>query len=219
MTTTAGTPDRPLRRDAERNRLRVLEAARRVFGEQGFSASLDDVAAEAGVGVGTVYRRFPDKECLVGALFAHGFTDLERAVDDALAAVDPWEGFAALARRSVELQVADRGLCEAFLGTDVLPDGLVDARDRVVERLREVVRRAARSGALRDGVVPEDLPLVLVMTVEVAHRTEQVAPGTWRRCLQVLLDGLRAGAGAPLDQPPLSADQLERVTGPWHRQH
>ena len=61
--------ERPLRADAERNRAKILDAAAQVFAEQGLDASLDEVAAAAGVGVGTVYRRFPDKDALIGALF------------------------------------------------------------------------------------------------------------------------------------------------------
>ena len=77
--------ERPLRRDAERNRQRILEAARVVFAERGLSGSHDDIAREAGVGVGTVYRRFPDKEQLIDALFEER---IEEIADVARAAAD-----------------------------------------------------------------------------------------------------------------------------------
>ena len=69
MSGTDGEPERPLRKDAERNRQRILAAAAEVFTERGLEATLDDVARHAGVGVGTVYRRFPDKAALADALF------------------------------------------------------------------------------------------------------------------------------------------------------
>ena len=67
--TLADTPERPLRADAERNRRRILAAAAEVFADRGLDVSLDDIAAAAGVGVGTVYRRFPNKDSLIDALF------------------------------------------------------------------------------------------------------------------------------------------------------
>src|SRR5229473_6040348 len=85
---------RPLRRDAERNRQRILRAAGEVFTERGLQATLDDVAERAGVGVGTVYRRFPDKEALVEALFTERLDTLVHFGEQALAEPDPWAGLA-----------------------------------------------------------------------------------------------------------------------------
>src|ERR1700761_3739438 len=87
-------PERPLRKDAERNRRRILRAASDVFTERGLEATLDDVAREAGVGVGTVYRRFPDKAALADALFEERIDALVELATQAHAADDPWEGLA-----------------------------------------------------------------------------------------------------------------------------
>ena len=84
--------ERPLRRDAERNRLRILQAAREVFADRGLDASLDQIAAHAGVGVGTVYRRFADKDALIDALFEERIDEVTAAGQRALSASDPWEG-------------------------------------------------------------------------------------------------------------------------------
>jgi AcrR family transcriptional regulator len=83
---------RPLRRDAARNRQRILRAAAEVFTEHGLQASLDDVARHAGVGVGTVYRRFPDKEALAEALFEERLAALVGLAEQALAEPDAWVG-------------------------------------------------------------------------------------------------------------------------------
>src|SRR5919107_5107373 len=89
---------RPLRADAERNRARILAAASEVFAERGLDVSLDDIAGAAGVGVGTVYRRFPDKDALIDALFEDKIADVERVAREALDVEDPWEGFESFMR-------------------------------------------------------------------------------------------------------------------------
>src|SRR6516165_7497408 len=101
---------RPLRRDAERNRQRILRAAADVFTERGLQATLDDVAHRAGVGVGTVYRRFPDKEALVEALFAERLEALVGFAEQALADPDPWGGLVSFLERTVAVIAGDRGL-------------------------------------------------------------------------------------------------------------
>lgn len=87
-----GTPaQRPLRRDAERNRQRILTAARTLFAEQGLGVSHDQLAAAADVAVGTVYRRFPTKESLIEALFTEEVDDVVAMADAALQIADPWD--------------------------------------------------------------------------------------------------------------------------------
>ena len=103
MTATPGpecTPPRPLRRDAELNRQRILRAAAEIFTEQGLQATLDDVARRAGVGVGTVYRRFPDKETLADALFTERLDALVALAEDALADPDEWGSLVSFLERA-----------------------------------------------------------------------------------------------------------------------
>lgn len=87
------TTDRPLRKDAERNRKRILEAARDLFASKGLEPNLNDVAHHAGVGVGTVYRRFASKEELLEAIFVDGLNQLADLAESALQQPDPWQGF------------------------------------------------------------------------------------------------------------------------------
>lgn len=87
------TTDRPLRKDAERNRTRVLEAARDLFASKGLEPNLNDVAHHAGVGVGTVYRRFATKEELLEAIFEDGINQLADLAESALCQPDSWQGF------------------------------------------------------------------------------------------------------------------------------
>src|SRR5581483_435879 len=94
---------RPLRKDAERNRQRILRAAADVFTARGFEATLDDVAHHAGVGVGTVYRRFPNKEALAEALFHERLDGLVRLAERALAEPDAWQGLVRFLEQAGEL--------------------------------------------------------------------------------------------------------------------
>src|SRR3954453_23007867 len=110
MAHRATPADRPLRADAERNRERILAAARAVFAEEGLDAGLHEIAKRAGVGVGTVYRRFPEKEQLIEALFEDRIEDVIAIASEALAHADGWSGLEPFLHRTCELQVADRGM-------------------------------------------------------------------------------------------------------------
>src|SRR6266540_4121388 len=90
---TATTPARPRRADAERNRSRILAAASELFAERGLDASMPDLAERAGVGVGTVYRAFPDKDHLLGAVMAERLRWLAGEIEAAIEAEDPWSAF------------------------------------------------------------------------------------------------------------------------------
>src|SRR6195952_3672740 len=113
----AETPERPLRKDAARNRERILGAAGEVFAERGLDVTLDDIARHAGVGVGTVYRRFADKDQLIEALFDRRLEQITELAQQSLAADDAFAGLVGFMTSSLELQAADRGLRElAFTG-------------------------------------------------------------------------------------------------------
>src|SRR3954447_7991578 len=106
----APATDRPLRADAERNRERILDAARAAFAEDGLDVGLHEIAKRAGVGVGTVYRRFPEKDELVRALFEDRVEEVVSIAEHALSFEDGWTGLEHFLHRSCELQVADRAM-------------------------------------------------------------------------------------------------------------
>jgi AcrR family transcriptional regulator len=206
--TTSPASDRPLRRDAERNRLRILEAAREVFADRGFDASLDQVAAHAGVGVGTVYRRFPDKDTLIDALFEERIGDVAAAGQRALSAADPWEGLVEFLQYASGVQARDRGLRQALLSRGA--DKTERAREKIIPIVAELVTRAQQAGSLRADIDPLDLPLVDLMVSTVADRTRQISPEIWQRALTIIIDGLATARQAPTPLPgkPLDHDQL-----------
>ena len=119
----ATTSEQPLRRDAERNRQRILDTAGQLFAERGLGVSLDEIARHAGVGVGTVYRRFPDKDQLIDALFEARIGEILAVATASLEISDPWEALVHFLERSMELQVKDRALKELLHGTTFASGG------------------------------------------------------------------------------------------------
>src|SRR6195952_3724769 len=108
----AETPERPLRKDAARNRERILGAAGEVFAERGLGVTLDDIAHHAGVGVGTVYRRFEDKEQLIDALFEQRVGAIITSAEESRELAEPWLALEHFLVVTLEAQSRDQGLRE-----------------------------------------------------------------------------------------------------------
>ena len=208
MLTHVTTSERPLRADAERNRQRLLTAAGELFAEKGLCVGLDEIARHAGVGVGTAYRRFPDKEQLIDALFEEHIARLEAVGQQALADDDPWAGLVHFMEGAVELQVANRGLKELLFRGPTNAERVQRARGRIAPLVQEVVARAQKAGRLRADVAFTDIPLLHFMLASLSELSPQTA-GHWRRYLGVILDGLRAPDPTPLEPPALTQDELE----------
>lgn len=198
---------RPLRADAERNRERILAAAGEVFADRGLDASLDEIAAAAGVGVGTVYRRFPDKDALIDALFEEKLGRAVQLAREAGEVEDPWEAFATFMRGMCAMQAVDRGFKEALLSRDRGRDRVAAARDTIAPLAIGLLRRAQEAGAVRDDLGPFDIPLAHLCVGLIADRTRDVAPDYWERILTILLDGMAASAArTPMPVPPLDRE-------------
>ena len=191
------TATKPLRADAERNRRRILDAARELFAERGVSVGLDEIAHHAGVGVGTAYRRFPCKSDLIDALFEERVERLVEAAHRGLAEEDPWTGLVIWMETAVELHANDLSLKQMIFEQAGGEERVAGVKAKLQPLIAEIVDRAQASGQLREDVVVTDLPLFQFM---VASLGQFDAPGLelWRRGLAVVLDGLRAGSTAPL---------------------
>ena len=198
----AGTRDeRPLRRDAQRNRERILVAARQVFAERGLDATLDDVAAFAGVGVATVYRRYPNKDALVEQLFAERIDELVTLAEASLSTPDAWGAFVGFLERITEVFATDRALAHLVLRTDRGRERIADARERLQAPVAALVERAKAGGRLRSDFVTGDLGMVHTMLAAVVQETHASAPDLWRRYLVMIVDGLVADRPAPTANP------------------
>ena len=179
------------RADARRNHQKVLEAARKLFAENGLEAQMDEIARAAEVGVGTVYRHFPTKEDLLRALAQARFDALADAARAAREIEDPWEAFAGFMTYAARVMAEDRALSEAM---DQHSDVCAAASQRVglLELTAELVERAQASGQLRGDVVAWDVPS-LVCGLGRAVRARQGMPTmSWERFLEIMLAGLRA---------------------------
>jgi AcrR family transcriptional regulator len=179
-------PDRPARADARRNRERVLRAARDAFAESGFGVPLDEIAARAGVGPGTVYRHFPTKDALFQAVVTARVGDLladarRRAGDDDAGAAL----FGFLARLGAEA-AAKRDTSDAIAVPGQLTDDLHDA-------LAVLVARAQEAGAVRPDVTAADLVAIFKGLVVAAR--DNADPGRAQRLLAILINGLRPDRG------------------------
>src|SRR4051812_15573668 len=107
----------PERKDVARNRERILQAAKALFAERGLGVTLHEIAARAGVGVGTIYRHYPNKTPLIEAVFAEQLAELTAIFEEALEQDDPWESVVWCHERQLEHQARNRGLRELLLGT------------------------------------------------------------------------------------------------------
>ena len=201
---------RPLRRDAERNRQRILRAAAEVFTTHGVAATLDDVAHHAGVGVGTVYRRFPDKEALIEALFEERLGTMAGLAEQGLADPDPWGGLVFFLEQAGGLLAGDRGLRQIVMFASYGRDRVGEARARLLPLVTKLVARAQADGSVRSDLRPTDVPLIEFMLAMLAEYAQPVRPGVWRRYLVIILDGLRPSRAAPtaLPEPPLSPAEI-----------
>lgn len=207
------THARPLRRDAEHNRDRVVQAARKAFAEDGIDVSVEAIARRAGVGIATLYRRFPTKEELIDAVLEDAFADIREAAEDALELEDAWVGLTTFLERVFELHVRNRGLKDVIASDTHGRERLESARAALRPRIAQIFLRAQEQGTLRTDLTTEDIPMLFWTGGRVAELTSSVAPELWRRYLGLLLDGLRTDAATPLPHPPLTSEQLERVTG------
>jgi len=204
---------KPLRRDAERNRQRILAAANALVAEVGLDVTHNDIARAAEVGVGTVYRRFPDRQELINELFDERVDRIIALVEAAQQIDDPWQGLCAFVAGNLELQAGDKGLKDLMAGDGRTTDLARRAQARIGPAVRELVRRAHASGQLRPDVGVGDFPLVQEMVGAVLEHSRRIDPTLWRRALALVLDGYRADTQQrePLPGATPTPEQIEQV--------
>jgi AcrR family transcriptional regulator len=173
---------RPLRADAARNREKVLRAAREAFAESGYGVPLDEIAARAGVGPGTVYRHFPAKEALFEAVVTARITDLVNEARARADATDPGEAFFGFLSRIAGEAAAKRDLPDAISIAGSLREDLFAALDLLLSR-------AQQAGAVRSGIRTSDL--IVLMKGMFASLAGSTDPALHERVFTVVTDGLR----------------------------
>jgi AcrR family transcriptional regulator len=209
------------RRDARRNRDKLVEAGREVFAERGAAATLEEVARRAGVGIGTLYRHFPTREALVETIYEEHIGRVLAAAERASASNDPWNGLVDFLEHVLEAQARNLPLRDVFLRHPVGDGRIADQRRRLASLLERLIVRARDQGTLRGDFTFGDLSFVLWSFAPLLEATAGVAPNAWRRHLRILLDGMRAEAATPQLARPLSGRRLEAaiaaLRGRYHR--
>lgn len=211
--TTDSMHGRPLRADAERNRLRIIAAARELFAQRGLEVSLDEVADAAEVGVGTVYRRFANRDELIAAVLVEHLRSVVATSAEIVDADDPWAAVVDLMMWLVETMAADRGMAAIMVRVDHSHPDIEAAKRQMLDVIERMFRRAHTAGVIRPDLAATDFVALLTMLLPVVEATRSVAPGAWRRYLDLMLDAIRPGPGrSPLGAPPITVDQLTQVT-------
>jgi AcrR family transcriptional regulator len=201
---------RPLRRDAAENRDRLLAAASRVFADHGLGASVADIAREAGVGMGTLYRRFPTKDALIEAL-VHEV--LETIISMASHAVGEPDGLEQFLRQSSAYQATHRGCLPRLWSTD---DELVQTARALITQLLQEAKDRQR---VRHDLTNTDLTVVMWSIRGILETTGDLAPDAWQRHLELLIAGMRPSP-TDLVNAPLSQASIDRIlTSPADAHH
>ena len=188
-----------LRADAERNRRRIVDAARTLFAVDGLGVSMAAVAREAGVGKATLSRHFASPHELIDAVFADRMDAYVQATATALTADDPWQGFLDYITAVCEMQSLDRGFADLLIVTFEAAPTLEALREQAYLGFLQIIDRAMKSGHLRVDFASEDLVVLLMANAGVVTATNHNAPDASRRLVTQMLRGY-ANPGAPL--PP-----------------
>lgn len=205
------TEDTPLRADARRNRDQILVAAREIFAERGADVAMDEIARRASVGVGTLYRRFADRETLIRAVFRETFQAVADEVEAALGEEPTgWAALARIMRQSAWLHVSVQAKSPTVTAVVKADSETSHLRDHLLDRLGEVVRRAQEEGTLRRDVAVGDLAILFMSVVNqtptLTPEAAGIAPG---RMLAIMMDGLRATVPGELPGRPLTRADLD----------
>ncbi len=187
-----GRADRPVRADAQRNIDALLEAAKAVFLASGVDAPVREIADRAGVGVGTVYRHFPTRADLIGAVFRHEVDACADAAPVLAAAREPEDALRRWVERYMDFLRAKRGLGAAIHSGHPAYGSLADYfMKRLLPALDGLLRSAAAAGSIRGDVDPKEL---LWAVASLCSSQRDPDPAAIRRMIGLLLDGLRHGA-------------------------
>lgn len=206
--TAASRTRRPRRRDAQERYDRILATAQREFAARGVDASLEGIAREAGVAIGTLYRHFPTRLDLLLAALEPRLAELLDESERVMAIDDPWTAFASYLENLFRLQAGDRGFND-FLSRR-FPGSAETERlhDQICEHIDEVLIRAQDAGVVRPDITRGDIVTLIWSNGRMIDATSVTAPSAWRRQLALMLDAYRAPRAHPLPEPPLTDEQL-----------
>ncbi|MEU9923303.1 TetR/AcrR family transcriptional regulator [Streptomyces griseoluteus] len=191
----------PLRRDAARNRELIVAAARDLFAESGLHVPYDEIGRRAGVGVGTVYRRFPQRDDLIVTLFDRRVADLAKRGDEALEMDDAWTALRSFVEGVMTAQAGDRGFAQVLTRSALYGRRVETCAGQLRPRLAALVERAHQAGVIRPDIGAADFEMLMTMLISMAHPNTEL----WRRYAAVFFDGITTDLvpreRLPADQP------------------
>ena len=206
-------PETSLRADARRNRDQILAAAKSIFAVSGPEVPMEEIARAAGVGVGTLYRRFPDRDALIRAVAMDNF---ERVLIEARAIVaeetSSWQALVRLLRQSVALQLSVQLAMVSHRALLILKNDphVRRLRDEILEVMQGLVRGAQAEGRLRPDVGAGDIAILYATLLrQMRAKSAEVAEMAARRCVGIMIDGLGVQPGSPLPGRPIGAEDLD----------
>ncbi len=207
MTKTVAEPG--LRKDAAHNRQLLIDAAEELFAERGLTVSLDDIARHAGVGVGTAYRRFANKQELITALFEKKISDVTAIARAAAECADPLTGLEEFLTKAFGMMAGNRGLRDIMVSANVDMSRKAEAGVELNAIMTTLLERAQADGQVRPELGPTDFGVIFWMIGATLDYTDADTE-VWSRHLRIWLDGIRASAATTaLPGHPLSADQFD----------
>ncbi len=198
----------PRRRDAQERRKRIIAAAQREFAARGVDASLERIARDAGVAIGTLYRHFPARLDLLLTAFEPRLQDFLAGANSAMEMGDPWEGFVYYLENLFRVQAGDRGFND-FLSRRF--PGSADTErihDQMCRQIEAVLTRAQEAGEVRPDITQADIVNLIWSNGRMIDATSVTAPNAWRRHLYLMLDAYRAERAHPIPEPPMTEEQL-----------
>ena len=199
---------RPLRRDAREHREKLLSAAQREFAARGVDASLEKIARDAGVAIGTLYRHFPTRLDLLMAAFKPRLRDFLDGATKALEMDDPWEGFAYYLENLFRVQAGDRGFND-FLSRRFTDNAETERiHDQMCQQIEDMLTRAQEAGEARPDITQADIVNLIWSNGRIIDATSATAPNAWRRYLYLMLDAYRAERAHAIPEPPMTDQQL-----------
>ena len=209
----AAPRNRSLRKDAAENRERLLGAASELFAERGLNVTLNDIAHHAGVGVGTAYRRFANKEEVIDALFEQRLQQVEDAAKRALAEPDAWDGLVMYLGDALAMRYGDRGLNQIMNNRALGDTRVAEVRDRIAPIISELVEKAKQQGVVREDFDQSDLIFLQLGLSAIMEQTRDVSPELYRRYLIMMLDAIRTDPRGLSELPvaPLTVNETHQA--------
>ena len=199
---------RPLRRDARERRDKLIAAAQADFAAHGVDASLEKIARDAGVAIGTLYRHFPTRLDLLMAAFRPRLQEFLDGAVQSLEIDDPWEGFVSYLENLFRVQAGDRGFND-FLSRRFTDNADTERiHDEMCRQIETVLVRGQDAGEVRPDITQADIVNLIWSNGRIIDATSATAPMAWRRQLHLMLDAYRAERAHPIPEPPMTSDQL-----------